>query len=371
MLFWYRPDAVLIWEDPIVKRKLSWYYGVMTDKLPAKFLIAKSIKSPEDPFKSSLSLEELWKIHADLRKEFTELYESIKSERRKTSTSEVKPNFLDVKVSIAYKLMESCCLCERKCKAKRISGQIGTCLVRDKCIVHSYFHHYGEEAPLVPSGTIFYGGCPLKCVYCQNYEISQTMVDAGSKITSIELARIQDELRKSGARNINHVGGDPIPHIPFILDSMRFLKTNVPQLWNSNMYMTSDALELLIDVIDIWLPDLKYGNNECAKKLSLVEKYWDVVTRNIKVAHDSGDIIIRHLVLPGHVECCTKPVLEWIAKNAPNSLVNIMDQYRPEHLVIRKPEKYAGIARRVTKEEMEEAYKFAQTLGINFEQLSK
>jgi putative pyruvate formate lyase activating enzyme len=251
-----------------------------------------------------------------------------------------------------------------------MSGEKGVCLVNGKCIVHSYFHHIGEEAPLVPSGTIFYGGCPFKCVFCQNHDISQERVDWGEAVTPVQLARIQEELRLTGARNINHVGGDPIPHLPFILDSLRHLNVNVPQLWNSNMYMSLEAARLLLDVIDIWLPDLKYGNNSCARRLSLIDRYWEVATRNIKLAHDAGDIIIRHLVMPGHVECCTKPVLEWIARNTPRALVNIMDQYRPEHLVLRHPEKYREIARRPTREEVEEAYRYAEELGIVYKPVS-
>ncbi|MEM2591266.1 MAG: pyruvate formate lyase-activating protein, partial [Thermofilaceae archaeon] len=139
---------------------------------------------------------------------------------------------------------------------------------------------------------------------------------------------------------------------------------NVPLLWNSNMYMSVEALQLLLDIIDIWLPDFKYGNDECALRLSKVPRYFEVVSRNHKMAHDSGDMIIRHLVLPNHVECCTKPALKWISENCPRALVNIMDQYRPEHLVAFYPEKYREIARRPSPRELEEAYAFADELGL-------
>jgi len=367
----YRPDALLVWRDPVVKERLSWYYSVMRNERPARFLIARSVESPVNPYESSLSLDELWGIHDELSGRFSELYGKVR--RGEIGGDELdKPrwSYLDVKVAIAYRLAEPCRMCERRCGARRMSGEKGVCLVNGKCIVHSYFHHIGEEAPLVPSGTIFYGGCPFKCVFCQNHDISQEKVDWGEAVTPMQLARIQEELRLTGARNINHVGGDPIPHLPFILDSLRHLNVNAPQLWNSNMYMSLEATRLLLDIIDIWLPDLKYGNNSCARRLSLVDRYWEVATRNIKLAHDAGDIIIRHLVMPGHVECCTKPVLEWIARNTPRALVNIMDQYRPEHLVLRHPEKYREIARRPTREEIEEAYRYAEELGIVYKPVS-
>jgi putative pyruvate formate lyase activating enzyme len=101
-----------------------------------------------------------------------------------------------------------------------------------------------------------------------------------------------------------------------------------------------------------------------------VRNYWEIVTRNIKVAHDSSDIIIRHLVLPGHVECCTRRVLEWIASNTPRALVNIMDQYRPEHIVVKHPGLYPEIARKPSASELKTAYEIADSLGIMYRQVS-
>ncbi|MCS7099325.1 MAG: pyruvate formate lyase activating enzyme, partial [Sulfolobales archaeon] len=178
-------------------------------------------------------------------------------------------------------------------------------------------------------------------------------------------------LRVEGARNINHVGGEPTPNIYTILNSFKYLKSNVPQLWNSNMYLTEESMKILLDVIDIWLPDFKYGNNSCAARLSLVKNYFDVVARNHKTVCDSEDpIIIRHLVMPNHVDCCTKPVLEWIASNCPTALINVMGQYRPEYLVLRYPDKYPDISRRLTREELYRAYELAKKLKIDFEDVS-
>ncbi|MEM3925975.1 MAG: radical SAM protein [Desulfurococcaceae archaeon] len=367
-----RPDAINVWSDPIVLNRLSWYYKVMRNEKPARFLIAKKLEVDINPYTNELNINELWNIHEKyslvFRKMLKEIEESQYMDINRLETP--KYSYLDVKISIAYRLMNPCNLCERRCGATRLHGKPGVCLVDRDCIVHSYFHHMGEEAPLVPSGTIFYGGCNFKCVFCQNYDISQVRAREGARVTPGELAEIQFYLRKRGARNINHVGGDPTPHIPFILESFKYLNINVPQLWNSNMYMSEESMKLLEDIIDIWLPDLKYGNNECAWRLSKVRKYWEIVTRNIERAHNSGDIIIRHLVLPNHIECCTEKVLEWIAKYTPRALVNIMEQYRPEHLVLKYPEKYSDISRRVNKDEMLTAYKIAEKLGIMYKQVS-
>jgi putative pyruvate formate lyase activating enzyme len=168
------------------------------------------------------------------------------------------------------------------------------------------------------------------------------------------------------------VGGEPTPSLPVIIESLKFLEVNVPHIWNSNMYMTAEVTEVLTDIIDLWLPDFKYGNNKCALRLSAVPRYFETVTRNLKIAVESGDMIIRHLVLPNHVECCSKPVIRWIAENLPKDkiLVNIMDQYRPEHLVAKYPRRWRDIARRVYPEEVEEVRALASRLGLVYEPVS-
>ncbi|MEM1699865.1 MAG: radical SAM protein [Desulfurococcaceae archaeon] len=366
-----RPDAITVWNDPEVKQRLSHYYRVMKNEIPAKFLVVKRVGVDVNPYSQDLTLEELWSIHNKASTEFRSIYKDVVEHAEDISKyEEPKYSYLDVKVAIAYRLYSPCRLCERKCGALRSEGKPGVCLVDKEAIVHSYFHHMGEEAPLVPSGTIFYGGCNFKCVFCQNYDISQVNARNGDRVSPRELASIQAYLRRSGARNINHVGGEPTPHLPFILESLKYLDANVPQLWNSNMYMTLESTNLLVDVIDIWLPDLKYGNNECAWRLSKVRNYWEITTRNIKIAHDTGDIIIRHLVLPNHIECCTRTALEWIAKNAPRALVNVMEQYRPEHIVAKYPKLYPDIARRPKREEIYVAYKIAEELGLVYKPVS-
>ncbi len=371
-IFIYRPDAFSIWEYDEVREYLSWYHSVMVNEKPAKFMIAKHVESPINPYGDEVSVEELWRIHDRLSMEFKKTWFKIRNDTLKLEEMpRPRHSFLDIKIVLAYKLLEKCSLCERRCGVNRLAGRPGICLMRDKCIVHSYFHHLGEEAPLVPSGTIFYGGCNFKCVYCQNWDISQVYAWNGRVVSPKELALIQEELRRTGARNINHVGGDPTPHIPFIVESLKYLEINVPQLWNSNMYLTIDSLKIIADLIDIWLPDLKYGNNECAWRLSKVRNYWEIVTRNLKKIYGYGDMIIRHLVLPNHIDCCTRRVLEWIAENTPHVLVNIMDQYRPEHLVLKLRDRYRDITRRLTREEIREAYRIADQLGLIYEPISK
>ncbi|MFX0103611.1 MAG: radical SAM protein, partial [Candidatus Hodarchaeota archaeon] len=231
------------------------------------------------------------------------------------------------------------------------------------------------EAPLVPSGTIFFSGCNFKCVFCQNDDIS-TNPGAGMVVNPTKLSHIAKSLKGDGARNINYVGGDPIPNLHVIIESLKYQDDNITQLWNSNFYNTMDALNLLADVMDFWLPDLKYGNSECAKRLSLVDDYWEVLTRNLKHVHDQmvgkewASLVIRHLVLPDHVQCCSFPIINWVSENLPNAMINIMGQYRPTHKVPRNPEKYSEITRRPSRDELLRVKNLADELGVAWKAVS-
>lgn len=368
----YRPDAVSIWREPAVRERLSWYYAVMRDLAPAKFHIAARVETSEDF--AALDDEKLWKLHDELGKAADEEWRAQKERPDLSISKKALPpaSLLDVKIELARRQLKRCLLCERRCGVDRTKGK-GACLLDSKARVASFFHHLGEEAPLVPSGTVFFSGCNFRCVYCQNWDISQ-YPEAGVEVSAEALAAVQIRLRQDGARNINWVGGEPTPNIPVILESMKILAkrgVNVPQLWNSNMYLTPEALSLILHVMDIWLPDFKYGNDRCALRYSVAPRYWEVVSRNfLTICKRGEDIIVRHLVLPGHVECCTKPVLKWLSENCRHALVNIMDQYRPEYLVP-KMERYREIRRRVTSGEMEAAYSFADELGLAWREVTR
>jgi putative pyruvate formate lyase activating enzyme len=356
-----RPDAFTVWLNEEVRHRLSHYYAVLKGERPAKYRVAKRVKAD---FELRMTLEELYEVHQLVSKEFQEEYLDLLDRKVELSSKIPEKSYLDLKIEILRRIIAKCHLCEWRCGVDRASGMKGVCGLDSRVRVASAFLHMGEEAPLVPSGTIFFTGCSFKCVFCQNWDIS-TKPENGVEVSPEELAEIAVQLYLRGARNINYVGGNPDQQAHVIVESLKYMDVDVPLLWNSNMYMTMELLEILYDLIDIWLPDLKYGNNECARRLSRVPRYFEVVTRNIKYVCDrGGDIIIRHLVLPGHVKCCTRPVLEWVSKNCPRSLVNLMEQYRPDHLVAREPNRWPEIARRPSAEELEEAYRYADELGI-------
>jgi putative pyruvate formate lyase activating enzyme len=222
--------------------------------------------------------------------------------------------------------------------------------------VSSIFPHMGEEPELVPSGTIFTMGCTMRCRHCQNWTISQWKED-GTEYKPEEMAKEIEQLRLSGCRNANLVGGEPTPWLKQWLETFKHVGVNVPVVWNSNSYYSEETSKLLSGFVDVYLLDFKYGSGDCAKRISDAPNYWEVCIRNHLEAKKNGELIIRVLVLPGHLECCTKPILSWIAENlGVETRVNLLFQYRPEWRAHEIPE----LRRRLSTDEMEKVVQFAK-----------
>ncbi len=272
---------------------------------------------------------------------------------------------IEQKIRQTQEIMKSCHLCERRCGVNRMKNEVGECCVPNKCLISSEFLHFGEEPFFVPSHTIFFMGCNFHCQFCQNWTISQWR-ESGSEIAPEELARIIERRHASGSINVNFVGGEPTPHllqILYVLRQMQKREVNIPVIWNSNFYMSTGTMDILKGIIDVYLADFKYGNDRCALRLSKIPNYFGVITRNIESAVRCGEVVIRHLVLPGHIECCSYPVLDWISKNPGRKvIVNIMDQYTPHY----KAYKYKDINRRLTESEFSRVVVKARELDLDF-----
>jgi len=338
----------------MARKSLGRYFAAMQDETPAKFMITKKLPSK---FNEDDSLEELWQKHALLTDEFYKIETEIDKGRlnlKEMSTPE--KSFLDLKIEIANRILQSCHFCARKCKVNRLDGKLGYCRCGSSVVVSSIFEHVGEEPELVPSGTVFTMGCTMRCLHCQNWTISQRL-ENGEIYKPEELAKEIEHLRLNGCRNANLVGGEPTPWLQQWLKTFQHVNVNIPVVWNSNSYYSPETAKLLAGFADVYLLDFKYGPGECAEKISDAPDYWKVCTYNHLEAKKYGELIIRVLVLPGHLECCTKPILEWIATNlGTETRVNVMFQYRPEWRAHEIPE----LRRRLTRDEMEETVQLAR-----------
>jgi len=355
-----------------VPKYLKRYLRVQRDEMPALSRITERVSVEFDP---EMGLEELRNIHKTSIKEYRKLRESLdievmdslayddSSDRLKLYTKsflelpEASPSLLDLKAAIVDRLLEKCTCCERRCGINRKKGEKGFCRLTDVSRYASEFLHMGEEPELVPSHTIFFTGCVFACVFCQNWDIS-TCPECGTEVDPRKLAKLVDIRRLHGAKNVNFVTPTPHPHT--VLKIVQEMSTNTAVIWNSNMYHSKEIAEILEGVVDVYLGDFKYGNNECALKYSKVKNYLETVQSNFEFAYETAEILLRHLVLPGHLECCTKPIAEWVAEHIPQVRFNLMFQYRPCYRAMEYPE----IARHLTFEEEERAIAIVREAGI-------
>lgn len=273
-------------------------------------------------------------------------------------------------------LTRECTLCPRKCKARRLEGKYGVCRTTEQVLVSNAAPHFGEEMPLVGhhgSGTIFFSSCNLKCLFCQNYDISH--LRNGFQVTSRQLAEMMLRLQNIGCHNINLV--TPTHVVPQIVESLILAIERglyLPLVFNCGGYESVKTLKLLDGIVDIYMPDIKYSDNETARRYSGAKDYWDVVRPAIKEMHRqvgelnmdkqgiaTRGLLIRHLVLPNRL-AGSEAVLEFIATElSPHSYVNIMDQYRPAFRAWKIPE----ISRPITKTEFDVVLSHAREFGLH------
>ncbi len=283
---------------------------------------------------------------------------------------------LKQRVEEAYRRLAHCELCPRACGVNRLEGQLGSCRTGALAIVASYHAHFGEEAPLVGyggSGTIFFSNCNLRCVYCQNYDISQGEI--GRPVEPTALAAMMLDLQEAGCHNINFVS--PTHVVPQILAGVLIAAQaglRLPLVYNTGGYDALETLALLDGVIDIYMPDMKYADAEIGRRYSGIPDYPERNQAAVLEMHRQvGDLVmdergialrgllIRHLVLPGGL-AGTREIMRFIAERVSrNSYVNVMDQYRPCY----RASEFRELNRRITREEFEQAVRWAQEAGLH------
>lgn len=339
----------MYYTEPIYLKR---YLAVMKDRLPSQFMISRSV---EVDFQKDLPIAQLWEKHDVAMKVFRERKDQVKS--LKDIRPRAAASLLDLKVALIDRMLENCCFCERRCGANRKKKELGFCRCEAVSRYSAEFLHQGEEPELVPSHTIFFTGCNFSCVYCQNWNIS-TSPQSGIPIIPQELARMIALRRAYGSKNVNFV--TPTPHTHIILKILNELKVNIPVVWNTNMYYSEEVSKLLEGAVDVYLGDFRYGNDDCAIKYSRAHDYIRIASQNFKTAYTAGEILLRQLVLPGHVECCTGPIVQWVKENIPNIRFNLMFQYRPEHRAFEYPEIY----RILTPDEIRMSIEIVKKAGL-------
>jgi putative pyruvate formate lyase activating enzyme len=240
----------------------------------------------------------------------------------------VEPFVWSDRVALAQRHYRACGLCEHRCGVDRLAGEVGPCKAGATPRVFRHRVEYGEELDLVPSHLFYLSGCDLRCAFCI------AGLDAFDPRRGRELTTefFNDAVawgRREGARNIQWVGGEPTIHLPALLDVMSRCPDLPPVVWKSDFHCTPEALSLLDGVADVYLADFKFGNDDCARRLCGVDNYLSILKRNLSIAARQGRLIVRHLLLPGHTDCCLRPIVLWMAEHLPTAEFSLRDGYLP------------------------------------------
>ena len=282
---------------------------------------------------------------------------------------------LEERIERVQAILHSCELCPRRCHVDRLRGETGMCRTATEAVVSSYGPHLGEEAPLVGSrgsGTIFFTHCNLRCMFCQNYTISQ--LGEGRLASKGEIASMMFSLQQRGCHNINLVS--PTHVVPQILEALQVaagLGLSIPLVYNSGGYDSVETLKLLDGIVDIYMPDMKYSDDRNARRFSGVKDYPSVNQAAVKEMHRQvGDLeldehgvakrglLVRHLVLPNGI-AGTEGVVRFLAEEiSVNTYLNVMAQYYPSHRAFKIP----ALSRPLTRQEFAQAVNLARDCGL-------
>jgi putative pyruvate formate lyase activating enzyme len=276
--------------------------------------------------------------------------------------------------------LAACRVCPRNCDVNRLEGKTAVCRTGRHAIVSSAFPHFGEEDCLRGwrgSGTIFFAFCNLKCVFCQNYDISWKGEDSRAA-TPQRIAAMMLGLQERGCHNINFVTPEHV--VPQILEALEVAierGLNLPLVYNTSSYDSAASLELMDGIVDLYMPDFKFWDASIGKRLMAVEDYPEVARARIREMHrqvgplvvdERGlalrGVLLRHLVMPGGL-AGTREIMDFVAREVSrDTYVNLMDQYAPAGRVLEKPELYGDLRRRITSRELEEAFEAARAAGL-------
>ena len=300
---------------------------------------------------------------------------------RPTYIELIKSGEIETRRKKLNSILGSCTLCPRECKVNRLEGESGFCSAGKLPTISSAHPHFGEESPLVGSagsGTIFFTGCNLGCIYCQNYDISHLGV--GESISIKELAQSMLRLQRIGCHNINFV--TPTHYTPQMVEAIIAAESDglkIPIVYNCGGYEKIETLKLLDGIIDIYMPDMKYGRSAEAEKYSCARDYPKTSFSAISEMHRQvGDLkldvsgiayrglLVRHLVLPNDI-AGSEEVFKFLAENiSKKTYLNIMDQYQPQFDAWKHEELSRGPTRKEYKRAIDLAKRYGLTRGETY-----
>ena len=277
------------------------------------------------------------------------------------------------RAAIAWPQLRRCGLCAHRCGVNRLAGEVGPCHAGTTAHVFHAQTEVSDEAELAPVFAVAFGGCDLRCDFCNTGRDSwnaqagtltarhpQDSAEAATTGYAVELAaRIRQALAHN-ARSVMILGGEPTIHLPAVLEFVSLLPDDARLVWKTNAHGTAAARELLDGVFDVWVADYKFGNDLCAQQLAKVPDYTAIVRENLVWASTHTELIVRHLLMPGHLECCWRPVAEWLASELPGVKVSLRTGFWPGWFSARHPK----LVRTTSIPEEQQARELAARLGL-------
>ncbi len=265
-----------------------------------------------------------------------------------------------LRAGLARESLRDCRLCAHDCRVNRREGEAGLCRAGAGARIFSAQVEVSDELELIPTYAIAFSGCDLRCDFCITGAPSWNP-GAGEAVSARLVSARAKSALVDGARTIMILGGEPTIHLPTALEIVATLPEDAKLVWKTNAHGSAQARELLDGMFDVWLADYKFGNDDCARRLARVPAYLRVVRENLLWANEHSELIVRHLLMPGHGECCWRPVAAWLADNLPGVKVNLRTGFWPAWQAARHPE----LRGTVLSDEGETALQIADDFRLN------
>ncbi len=285
---------------------------------------------------------------------------STREERRGQETAPDRSHLAAERITQARAALRSCRLCAHGCGVDRLNGEYGQCHAGASARVFWAQLEVADELELIPTFAIAFSGCDLRCAFC----ISGTQswnASAGQTFVAEEIAAQAERALSRGARTVMILGGEPTIHLPSVLELLSVLPEKARLVWKTNAHGSALARKLLDGLFDVWLPDYKFGNDECAQLLARVPNYTSIVRENLLWARANSELIVRHLLMPGHVECCWRPIASWLARELPEVKVSLREGFWPGS----QTSCHTELQRFVSTDESRYASRLVQDFGLN------